>query len=182
MKFSAVPKYIFRAITDISPNFLALRGINFLMLDLDNTIAPYSRHSPSEAVKRWIQTLRASGAGLFIVSNSRRARRVTDFADALGVGYIGRARKPSVAGIMQALAETGHTARESALVGDQAYVDALAANRAGVLSILVRPVSLSNPALAARYFLETPFRAACRNKITAPPPPAASREKNCSDI
>jgi len=164
MSFSLVPKYSFRSLTDVSPEFLDRLGIKFLMLDLDNTIAGYSENILSDAVSLWAAEIKSNGIVLYIVSNSIRKKRVRAFAESLGIGVIMGARKPSPRGLLRAMAAAGHKANDSALVGDQVFTDTLAANRAGVVSIIVEPRRMTNPFLALRYAIETPFRAACRKR------------------
>jgi len=163
-EFSAVPQYMFRELTDITPGFLERLGVRFLMLDLDNTIAAYNEHSPSQAVSEWFAKMKSHGIELFIISNSTRNNRVEAFSNALGAGFVMRSRKPSPTGLHSAINETGHDAGVSALVGDQVFTDTLAANRAGVISILVHPRRFTNPFLALRYYIEAPFRALCKNR------------------
>ena len=160
MSFSPVPRFSFHRITEIPPCFANGLGVSFIMLDLDNTIATYNEHAPSDDVRKWADEMAASGVELFIVSNSRREKRVKAFAEALNIGFIKAARKPSPEGLLCAMKTAGYGVGESAFIGDQVYTDALAANRAGIISIIVRPRSLKNPFLALRYALESPFRAA----------------------
>ena len=164
MKFSPVPQYSFRDITDISPDFLSRLGVRFLMLDLDNTIAAYGESSLSGDIARWAAVMKKNRVELFIVSNNRRKGRVEAFAQALEIGFIKAAWKPSPNGVLKAMETARFTAHESALAGDQVFADALAANRAGAFSIVVRPRSFRSPLLAIRYALESPFRAFCKNK------------------
>ena len=164
MKHSPVPRHTFRKYADITPAFLNNHGIKFLMLDLDNTIAKYSEPAPSAALLQWASMMAENGIALHIVSNSRRKDRVEAFAAPLGVGYIKIARKPSPRGVRQALETCGFASSESALVGDQAYTDVIAANRAGTTSIIVRPLDLRNPLFLLRYAIELPFRAMCAVK------------------
>ncbi|MDR2358075.1 MAG: HAD hydrolase-like protein [Oscillospiraceae bacterium] len=173
MSFSPVPAYSFDAVTDIRSAFLRDIGVTFLMLDLDNTLAPYGSDVPDERVVRWADTLRAGGIRLFIVSNSRRPGRTERVAGVLRVDYIKNARKPSPAGVIAAIRKAGGAPERSALAGDQIYTDTLAANRAGVTSILVRPIRLGNAFLAARYGLEAPFRAMAARR---PAPARGGRE------
>jgi len=164
MSFSPVPRYIFRDLTDISPDFLKRLGIRFLMLDLDNTIAAYGEHSPGLGVELWVAEMKKNGFELFIVSNCNRKGRVESFSEALDIGFVKRARKPLPASVLQSMDAKGFSAGESALVGDQIYTDALAANMAKAVSLIVQPRRLDNPFLTLRYWLEVPFRALCRNK------------------
>ena len=165
MSFSPVPQYSFRDVTQVTPVFLERLGVKFLMLDLDNTIAAYGEHSLSDITSQWADEIKENGAKLYLVSNSRRKGRVELFAGALGADYVMRASKPSPKGVLQAMDSAGFRTCESAFIGDQVFTDTLAANRAGVISIIVRPRRLQNPFLAFRYCLETPFRALCKKKI-----------------
>ena len=154
-----VPRYSFKAYSDITPGFLNAIGVRFLMIDLDNTIARYSEQHPAESVIKWVADMNKNGIDLFIVSNSKRAHRVDEFSEVLGIGFTKSASKPSPKGLLFALENTSNSSGESALLGDQVFTDVLAANRAGVTSIIVRPLSLKNPLLFLRFLVEAPFRA-----------------------
>ena len=166
MKFSLIPQYAFRDFSEISPDFLVKLGVKFLMLDLDNTLASYSERFPADSVLKWIADLKANGILPFFVSNSKRKGRVESFAKAFDIGYIKRARKPSIKGLLQAMEQTGFNTDNSALLGDQIFTDTLAANRASVISIIVKPRSNKNPFYSIRFIIEAPFRAACLKKMT----------------
>jgi len=164
MRFSLVPGFSFREITDITTDFLDQLGIKFLMLDLDNTIAAYDEHIPSQSVSQWVAEIRKSGVELYIVSNSLREKRVRAFEETLKIGVVMNAHKPSPRGVLHAMTSAGFSAQDSALIGDQIFTDTIAANRAGVISIIVKPIKFTNPFIAIRYACETPIRAICTNK------------------
>ena len=46
MRISLLPRAIFPALTQISPDYLRRQGIRLLMLDFDNTIVPYTTDTP----------------------------------------------------------------------------------------------------------------------------------------
>jgi hypothetical protein len=163
--FSLKPQYAFHAITDITPAFVHQLGIKLLMLDLDNTVAAYDEHSLTEQMVKWSGEMKDSGIELFIISNSTRKHRVETFAKELGTDYVMNSHKPSPKGLIRAMEVSGFSAGETALAGDQVFTDTLAANRAGVVSIIVRPLRFTNVFLALRYYIETPFRAMCKNKF-----------------
>jgi HAD superfamily phosphatase (TIGR01668 family) len=158
MSFLPFPKYKFQKLSDITADFLVEKGVELLMLDLDNTVAPYGAETPTEPVLRWAESIRAAGIGLYIISNSRKEGRVKAFAQALGVPYILRAKKPSPRKPREAMRALDVKPENAALAGDQIYTDVLSAKLAGVTPILIRPIKLSNPLLALRYVLEAPFR------------------------
>jgi hypothetical protein len=163
--YSLVPKFSFRDVTDVSPDFLKKLGIKFLLLDLDNTIAAYDESTLANHIAQWAEEMKDNGIELFIVSNSLRKKRVEAFAESLVVGFVMRARKPSPKCLLTAIDTSGFSASETALIGDQVFTDTLAANRAGIISIIVRPRRFTNLFLALRYLLEVPLRAMCRNKM-----------------
>jgi len=165
-RFSFIPQYSFRDITDITAGFLESLEIKFLMMDLDNTIAAYDEHVLSDDVSDWISGIKNSGIELYIISNSSRNKRVSSHSDSIGAGYIMQSGKPSPKSLHLAMETAGFDSGVSALAGDQILTDTLAANRAGVVSIIVRPRRFTNPFLALRYFIEVPFRAMCKNKIS----------------
>jgi len=164
-RFSLIPTCTFRDITDVSPEFLSRLGIKFLMMDLDNTIAAYNEHIMADDVLKWIDSIKCSGVRLFIISNSTRRNRVQSHCDSIGVGFIMESFKPSPKSLFAAMQKEGFDTERSALAGDQIFTDTLAANRAGIVSILVRPRRFTNPFLALRYIVEIPFRLLCKNKI-----------------
>jgi uncharacterized protein len=157
-----IPDLRLSSIFEITPNFLAGRGIKLLLLDLDNTLVPYSGGVPTEEQRRWKNQLRAAGIELCIVSNTKKdhAKR---FADIWGVPYVDRAHKPFDDSIETVIKRMKTTNEHTALVGDQIFTDVWGANRAGALSILVKPLVMKNPLHILRYAMETPFRSLCRN-------------------
>jgi len=165
MSFSLVPNYSFRSLCAVTPEFLISRGIKLLLLDLDNTMAPYGTVTPPEEIASWADNMKKNGIELFIITNNTGSKRVESLAAAFGIGFIMSAKKPFVSGIKRALKQLGRTPAETALAGDQVYTDIIAANSAGVFSIIVEPLKLRNPMLNLRYWLEAPFRAMCKNKM-----------------
>jgi len=165
-RFSIIPQYSFRDITGVSVSFLKTLGIRFLMIDLDNTVAAYDEHVLSDDILKWIGEVKNNGIELFIISNSTREKRVKFHSESIGADFIMQSGKPSPKGLLQAMETAGYKPVESALAGDQILTDTLAANRAGVISIIVRPRRFTNIFLALRYYVEVPFRAMCKNKIS----------------
>jgi len=137
------------------------------MLDLDNTLAAYDEHVLSDNIIQWLEDVKNSGIELFIISNSTRKNRVEPLCNSVGIEYIMQAFKPSPKRLLEAMEAKGYSRDVSALAGDQVATDGIAANRAGVASIVIRPRHFSNVFLAIRYFFEVPFRAMCKNKFKA---------------
>lgn len=159
MSFPCRADLVCETIFDLSGPDLAARGISLLLADLDNTLVPYGVPLPTDAVRAWNEELRAAGVTLFVLSNNRHADRPRIFSQALGVPFLGHAGKPKPAGFRQAMERMGALPEQTAIVGDQIFTDVLGGNRAGVTTILVKPIRLAgNPGRYLRYAAELPFR------------------------
>lgn len=160
MSFSLKADFVCDSVFDISGSALTERGITLLLADLDNTLVPYGIALPDDRLRAWHQDLKKAGVTLFVLSNNRRSERPRVFCQAMGVPFIGHAGKPKTGSFYQAMQQMNVTARQTAIVGDQVYTDVLGGNRAGVATILVKPISLAgNPGRFLRYAAELPFRA-----------------------
>jgi len=153
------PHGFYERVLDIRPEELTRRGITLLLADLDNTLVSYKTPLPTEELRLWREKLAAGGVELFLLSNSRKPGRPKRFADALGIRFIGHAGKPKRGGYEKAMEQTGRTAAQTAIVGDQIFTDILGGRRSGITTLLVRPIRLAgNPGRYIRYWVETPFR------------------------
>ncbi|MCD8017926.1 MAG: YqeG family HAD IIIA-type phosphatase [Oscillospiraceae bacterium] len=157
MSILPIPDIMADSIYDVDPTALTARGVRLVLLDVDNTLAPYTENSPRAELPAKLAAMQAAGLELFIFSNSR-TERPRIFSKALGLDFEQRAGKPRLKKLRAVLAEKGVQPRETALIGDQIYTDVLCAKRAGAVAVLVKPILFSNPFLALRYQLERPFR------------------------
>ena len=165
MSFFPFPHGFYENVLDIRPEELTRRGITLLLADLDNTLVPYKTPEPTEELKRWRAELEAGGVQLFLLSNSRKPNRPKHFAHALGIPFIGHAGKPKRGGYLKAMEQTGRTAQQTAIIGDQIFTDIWGGRRVGITALLVRPIRLAgNPGRYVRYWVETPFRLVARRR------------------
>ncbi len=113
-------------------------GYRGILYDIDNTLVK-DGYPADEASKALFEKLRDIGFSTCIVSNNSE-ERVKPFADAVKSPYLFKSHKPSVAGYEKACALIGTDKDNTILVGDQIFTDVLGANRAGIRSILVKPI------------------------------------------
>ena len=166
MAFSLIATGRVHNIFELKPRELKEKGITLLLADLDNTLTPYSSEDPTDGVRKWKAELEENGITLFVVSNSRKATRVPNYCNDLGIGFVRHSGKPKIKGFVRALAETGREKEETLMVGDQIFTDVLGANRAGVKVVLVEPIRLAgNPGRYLRYAVEVPFRFAVKKGL-----------------
>ena len=170
MPFSLIPRHLAESVYQLTPRRLKAHGIRLVLADLDNTLAPDEEPLPTPALRQWKEELEAQGITLFVVSNSRKSHRCPDFCRALGVPCVRHSGKPSRKGFLRALEETGIPPEQTLMVGDQIFTDILGANRAGIATVLVKPIAWGkNPFRRVRYAFETPFRMAAMARHTPTP-------------
>lgn len=157
MSFWPVPDIMKDDIYQIPARLFTNRGIRFIMLDVDNTIAPYTTNEASPRLKAWVEDMKAAGLEMFILSNNK-GERPAIFARALGLEYVNKAWKPFTKVAKAVLEEKGYSPAETAVIGDQIYTDTLCAKSIGAFAVLVHPILFSNVLLKIRYWLEFPFR------------------------
>ena len=167
MPVSFLPTVIAEAVTDLTPEYLAARGIRLLMLDFDNTIVPYTTSQPTALMEQWLKNMLSSDVQICVVSNSHKDR-VKIFCEKYGIPCITHSKKPFPKGIRQCLEQFEIPADRCALAGDQIFTDTLGANGCGVTSILVKAIDNHNFWLKARHVLEKPFIFAARKRRVNP--------------
>ena len=120
----------------------ALGGARVLLLDADNTLAPWRGAVPDPAAARWVESAKAAGFRLCIASNSD-AERLRPLEEALGIPAFPRAGKPLPSGLRRIALEMGAAPDACALIGDQLLTDVLAARLAGMRAVLLEPLDPS---------------------------------------
>ena len=163
MSVFPVPDLMRRSIYDLSPADLTARGIRFVILDIDNTIAPYTVHAADERMCAWVQGLKDAGLELFVLSNNR-GERPERFSGSFRLPFRKKAWKPFTKHAKAVMREWGYAPRETAFIGDQIYTDVCCAKWCGAHAVLVEPIEFHRFILRFRYWLEWPFRAAGRRR------------------
>ncbi len=157
MSFWPVPDLMKDDIYQIRPRLFTNRNIRFIMLDVDNTIAPYTIDHATPRLIAWVEEMKSAGLELFILSNNKGGRPAV-FAEALGLEYVKKAWKPFTKVAKEVLTQKGVSPAETAIIGDQIYTDTCCGKWIGAYTVLVHPIEFSNIWLKLRYWLEFPFR------------------------
>lgn len=136
-----LPDVRFRRVDDMGLGYLRAEGIRGLIIDIDNTLTEDNRRELDEWARAYINEIRAAGIAVCLVSNNSE-ERVQPIADILsGCAALPNAGKPSRATYEKALRLLGVERHEAAAVGDQLFTDIWGANRAGIRSVWVNPIS-----------------------------------------
>ncbi|HHX36965.1 MAG TPA: YqeG family HAD IIIA-type phosphatase [Clostridiaceae bacterium] len=135
-------------------------GVRLALLDIDNTLMPHGHSSGQRTAQEALLRIKATGLTPVILSNAKR-ERARSVARDLGAPVIGMAMKPSPRGIEEAMKLSGFKETQTILIGDQIFTDIWAGRRAGIPSILVRPISLAGEPIQIvikRFFERWLFR------------------------
>ena len=114
------------------------KGYRGIIFDVDNTLVEHGAPVTSRA-KKLFEQLKSIGYDTCIISNNKE-HRVKPLADEVNSKYVSKADKPSPKNYIKAM-KYMHTDKDNTFfVGDQLFTDVWGANRAGIMSILVKPI------------------------------------------
>ena len=157
MKQHLSPDYMFGTFAEVTPEFLESIGVRALLIDIDNTLAPYEQPDPDERILNWFAELEKHGIRAALVSNNH-APRVERFSRPLGLIAYPDSGKPGRKTLERAMKELGASHSETAMLGDQLLTDCFAGKHIGLRSIIVPPIKdKTNLFFRTKRFLERPF-------------------------
>lgn len=149
----------FNNITDVSPAYLKEKGIQGIILDIDNTLIGHNVPIPDEKTLAHLRFFEAEGLKLCVVSNNSY-ERVKSFSEKISVKYfVYDALKPRARGYNLASEEMQLPMEKIAAIGDQVFTDVWGARRAGCFAILTKPLHKGGEGffIALKRLLEKPF-------------------------
>jgi HAD superfamily phosphatase (TIGR01668 family) len=114
----------------------SLRDYHAVLLDYDNTLAPW-RHPLSTETIGW---LRAIPIPVYVLSNGR-SERIAGVMQPIGVKSRGKCMKPFAYRISKYLRSQGIDSRKCVFIGDNLITDIWTGNRLGCTTIRVEPLS-----------------------------------------
>lgn len=133
------PELAFNRVYTATPEKLLELGVKGVVFDIDNTIAPYEVERPDEKMKNYFKSLADAGIQAAFVSNNK-GDRVQIFNEELGLFYVCKAKKPFPKGVKICIERFGLKREEVIAIGDQIFTDCLAAHKAGIRFIMVKPI------------------------------------------
>lgn len=147
------PKIKLEKVTDITIDILNKYGIKALILDVDNTLSTHHGQVLTDGLPEWLETMRNNGIKMTVLSNSN-SKRLTPFAQKIGLDFISLGLKPLPFGYLRALKRLGTNKKETAIVGDQLFTDVMGGNFVGVTTVLLTPIKP-----------ETSLRFRCKRRV-----------------
>lgn len=124
---------------EVNYEVLYQKGVRGLIFDIDNTLVEHGAPATDRA-KEFFLRLKETGFATCLISNNKEPR-VAPFAREVGADhYVCDAHKPSRTNYRRAMELMGTDISNTYFIGDQLFTDVYGANRAGIPSILVRPI------------------------------------------
>lgn len=137
------PDEVVTSVAEIDLDALSERGIEGLLIDVDNTIIAHGSPEVSPARLDWMERA-CDRFKVCLVSNSVTGRRMRRLAEAMGIPGINVwhwDRKPLTGGVKRAMRMLGTEPANTAMIGDQVMTDVIAGNRSGVYTIWVEKIA-----------------------------------------
>lgn len=114
------------------------KGYRGVIFDIDNTLVRHGAPADARAIALFAR-LKKIGFSCCLISNNQKPR-VEMFNREIQVKFIENAHKPSKKNYLKAMEIMGTDTSNTLFVGDQLFTDVYGANRAGIYSILVKPI------------------------------------------
>ncbi|HFI0043291.1 TPA: YqeG family HAD IIIA-type phosphatase [Streptococcus suis] len=134
-----IPDFALEKAYDVTVEGLKKHGIKVVFVDLDNTLIAWNNPDGTPEMRQWLHDLRDAGIPVVVVSNNKY-ERVKRAVEKFGIEFEAFALKPFTFGINRALKRFDVQPYEVVMIGDQLMTDIRAAKRAGLKSVLVKPL------------------------------------------
>ena len=134
------PDYYFESVFEIPYDKLLEQNIRGLIFDIDNTLTAFDEEKASPKTIELLMSLHDKGFSLCLLTNNTRKRLKRFNKDLLLPGFA-NALKPFSCGIKKAMNEMKVEPSQTAIIGDQLFTDVWAGKRAGIATIMVKPIT-----------------------------------------
>ncbi len=135
-----VPDLLVDKLDDINLLALKEKGINYLLVDVDNTLVDLRSEEPTSSALIFLEKTRDNDIHVILISNNFK-KRVSNLADRFKVPYISFALKPFPFLYKWIMKKYKVTKNELAAIGDQIFTDIVGAKNMGIYAIYVKPFS-----------------------------------------
>lgn len=133
------PKSYVKKYNAIALDTLHEKGIKLIICDVDNTLVPHDEKYPDQTAEEFVRNVQSEGFQFCLISNNF-SERVDAFAHKLNVHTYSMAKKPLKVTYKKIMKDYGLSGKQIASIGDQLLTDVLGGNRAGIYTILSKPL------------------------------------------
>lgn len=134
------PHLYVESLQEIELEYLWSIGKRGIILDVDNTIAPWRDDRITAEAHEFINEAIKLKYKVCLLSNASQ-KRVEKAADVYCIPFVAPALKPRSKAFKRAAKVLGLKSENVVMIGDQIFTDILGGNRAGCHTILVKPIN-----------------------------------------
>ena len=138
------PQFMVEAVYDLKPDQLRETRYSYRLGRFGQYLDCLEQPDGTPELRAWLDEMTEADIPVVVVSNNKH-KRVERAVANFHVDFVSRAMKPFTKGINEAIERYHFNREEVVMVGDQLMTDIRASHRAGIRSILVKP--LVNPIL-----------------------------------
>lgn len=131
------PSFFIESLLDLKSS--DLKAYQLLIVDVDNTLL-VKKQSLTDDYKVWLAECMAKHKTIVLVSNNR-SKQIQAMCDEWGIEYYPYSFKPTSKVYKHILARHPIDPKQILCIGDQLFTDILGANRMGLDSVYVKPLS-----------------------------------------
>ena len=134
------PDFYFDSIFQVPYEDLYNQGVRGLIYDIDNTLVTHDDKYPPDRIISFVSDLQSTGFQVGLLSNNN-ARRLAAFNESMRLPGASMAAKPFTKALKRMMAKMEVDPHETAIIGDQLFADVWCGKRAGIITVLVKPIS-----------------------------------------
>lgn len=136
------PTSYFNSIDGIDLRSLSEAGIKNLLIDLEGTLVPRENWNKlDKKISDWLFSAKEAGFKMCILSNTLYLKASTEVSARFGIPIVIFAMKPLPFSFNKAMKVLGAKPKDTAIIGDQLFMDVLGGNILKLHTILVAPLS-----------------------------------------
>ena len=134
------PDFYFDSIFSVPYDHLYKQGIRGLIYDIDNTLVSHADVRPPGKIVSLVKKLQGMGFYVGLLSNNT-PKRMREFNEKMNLPCASRAAKPFAFSLKKLMKKMGMMPAEVAIIGDQLFADVWCGKRAGITTVLVKPIT-----------------------------------------
>lgn len=147
-----------QSVYDIDIDFFVKNNVEYLFLDLDNTLDSYKCKEPSKRAIELIKNIEEKGIKVFIISNNRK-KRVGGYACKIPCDYLFKTFKPFAFKMNKFIKQNNIEKDKSMIVGDQLMTDVSFGYNAKIRVVLTEKiVKEDQPTTRINRLFDRPIR------------------------
>ena len=134
-----LPTLRYKRVYEIPKEKLKELGITLVLLDMDNTTAPWRTDYVAPRIASWVEEIKKENIIVALLTNSK-GLNADSIGKKLNIPVYKNAKKPFKSETKKILKALSIKAENTLIVGDQLFTDIVLANKIKAKSVLLEPI------------------------------------------